>query len=39
MRHFSPELTAEFDSQLAKQMRGVDDPYAQEGSLDALAKL
>jgi hypothetical protein len=27
--HFSPALAAEFDAQLAKQMRGVNDPYAE----------
>lgn len=27
MRHFSPELAAEFDAQIADQLRGVDNPY------------
>ena len=26
-KHFSPGLAAEFDAEIAEQMRGVDDPY------------
>lgn len=30
-RHFSPELSKEFDELYAELMRGVDDPYANRG--------
>ena len=32
-RHFSPAFAAEFDAQIAEQMRGVNDPYAHTSHL------